>query len=155
MPSTMTTFLGGPHLHRVLGAVVNGIVVHRAVDGLACAQRLQILHHEVGIEGVRVVVVELAALLIGQLVVALVVAVVVENADLVRTKMVPQLFGQGGLAAAGAARDADNDGSHVHSSLYIQFDLAPRRLIRAVFDAGHVEHAAAGDAGMGVVVFVR
>ena len=57
--------------------------------------------------------------------------------------------------AAGAARDADNDGFHVHSSLYIQFDLAPRRLIRAVFDAGHVEHAAAGDAGMGVVVFVR
>ena len=86
---------------------------------------------------------------------ALVVAVVVENADLVRTKMVPQLFGQGGLAAAGAARDADNDGFHVHSSLYIQFDLTPRRLIRAVFDAGHVEHAAAGDAGMGVVVFVR
>ena len=54
------------------------------------------------VEGVRVVVVQLAAFFKGQLVVALVVAVVVENADLVRTKMIPQLFGQGGLAAAGA-----------------------------------------------------
>ena len=57
------------------------------------------------VESVRVVVVQLAAFFKGQLVVALVVAVVVEKAELVRTKMVPQFFGQGRLAAAGAARD--------------------------------------------------
>ena len=134
---------------------MDGVVVDRHLYGVTRAQLPQVGDHQRRVKAVRVVVVELAALLVGQLVVALVVAVVVENADLVRTKMVPQLFGQGGLAAAGAARDADNDGFHVHSSLYIQFDLTPRRLIRAVFDAGHVEHAAAGDAGMGVVVFVR
>ena len=39
--------------------------------------------------------------------------------------------------------------------LYFQLDFAARRLIGPVFYAGHIEHAAAGDAGMGIMVFVR
>ena len=86
---------------------------------------------------------------------ALVVTVMVDDADLVRTEMIPQLLGQGRLAAAGAACNADDDGFHIHSSLYVQFDLAPGGLIRAVFHAGHVEHPTAGNTGVRVVIFIR
>ena len=106
----------GVHRHRLVAAVVDGVVVHRHADALAGAQLLQVLHHQVGVKAVRVVVVELAAFLVGQLVVALVVAVVVDDADFLLAKMLPQPPRQGGLAAAGAAGDADHDGVHVPSA---------------------------------------
>ena len=39
-------------------------------------------------------------------------------------------------------------------SLYIQFDLAPGGLVSPAHNAGHLEHAAAGHTGVGVVIFV-
>src|SRR5699024_1820940 len=39
--------------------------------------------------------------------------------------------------------------------LYFQPDLTPGGFIGAVLDARHLEHAAAGDAGVAVVVFIR
>ena len=106
---------------------MNGIVVHRAVDGLACAQRLQILHHEVGIEGVRVVVVELAALLIGHIGMGLIIVVVVDHAD-VFPKVVLEMLGQGGLARAGPAGDADDHGVHASRLLVFPNYKGYRRL---------------------------
>jgi len=65
------------------------------------------------VEGVRVVIVQLAALLKGQLVVALVVAVVGDEAHFVLPEKRLEPTGQSGLAAAGAACDADDEIVHV------------------------------------------
>ena len=99
------------HLHRFIGAVVDGVVVHGAVDGLAPLQGLQMLDHQIGVEGVRVIVVLLAALLKGA-VLPLVVVVVVYHTD-VTAEAGGQMLRQRGLAAAGAACDADENGVHV------------------------------------------
>ena len=65
------------------------------------------------VESVRVVVVQLAAFFKGQLVVAFVVAVVGDEAHLVLPKKSLEPTGQCGLAAAGAACDADDQIVHV------------------------------------------
>ena len=145
----------GLHENDLVAAVVDGVVIHRHLHRVAGAQLPQVGDHQRRVKAVRVVVVQLAALLVGEFVVALVVTVMVDDADLVRTEMIPQLLGQGRLAAAGAACNADDDGFHIHSSLYVQFDLAPGGLIRAVFHAGHVEHPTAGNTGVRVVIFIR
>ena len=100
--------LGGVHLHRFVGAVVDGVVVHGAVDGLTPLQRLQVLDHQVGVEGVGMVVVLQAALGEGP-VLPLVVVVVVYHAD-VAAEACSQVLGERGLAAAGAVGDADENG---------------------------------------------
>ena len=76
------------------------------------AQLPQMGDHQRRVKAVGMVIVQLAALLIGKLVMALIVAAVVDDADLIAAEMLPQLFGQGGLAAAGAAGNADDDGIH-------------------------------------------
>ena len=102
--------LGGLDLHRLVGTVVDGVVVHGAVDGLAPLQRLQVLDHQVGVEGVGMVVVLQAALGEGP-VLPLVVVVVVYHTD-VAAEACSQVLGERGLAAAGAAGDADENGVH-------------------------------------------
>jgi hypothetical protein len=89
-----------------------GVIVHRAVDGAACLQLLQVVDEQCVVEGVRVVVVQLAALFKGQLVVTLVVAVVGDQPHLVLPKALLQPQRKGGLAAARAARNANDQVVH-------------------------------------------
>ena len=99
-------------LHLVT-AVVVGVIVHRAVDGAAGLQLLQVVDQQGVVKGIRMVVVQLAALLKGQLIVTLVVAVVGDQAHLVFAEMCPEPFCKGGLAAAGTACDADDQIVHM------------------------------------------
>jgi hypothetical protein len=80
------------------------------VDGLAALQCLQIGDHQIGVEGVGVVVVLLAPLRKGAIL-PLVVVVVVYHADVV-AEPGGQMLGESGLAAAGATGDADKNGVH-------------------------------------------
>ena len=66
------------------------------------------LDHQVGIKGVWVVVVEGGALLVGEVVVGLVVVVVAQHRQRV-AKLGLEPLDQGGLAAAGASGDADDE----------------------------------------------
>ena len=113
--------LGGLDLHRLVGAVVDGVVIHGAVDRLAPLQRLQVGDHEIGVEGVGMVVVLQAALREGAIL-PLVVVVVVYHAD-VAAEPGRQMLRQSGLAAAGAAGNADKDG--VHSACLPAISLSP------------------------------
>ena len=105
---------GGLDVLHLVAAVVVHIVVHRAVDGAAGLQLLQMVDQQGVVKGVRVVVVQLAALGEGQLVVALVVAVVGDQAHLVLAEALLQPQGEGGLAAAGTACDANDQIVHIH-----------------------------------------
>ena len=78
------------------------------LDGLL-AQRVD---EHFRVKRVRVVVVELAALLVGQLVVALVIAVVGDQAHFILAKTLLQPKSKGGLAAAGAACNANDQIIH-------------------------------------------
>ena len=60
-----------------------GEIVYRAIDRFAPFQRGQMLHHQVGIKGIRMVVVGAAAFVIGQMILTLVIIVVADYADLV------------------------------------------------------------------------
>lgn len=83
----------------------------------------QVLDEQRGIEGIGVVVVEQLALFEGQLIMAFIVAVVVQHAD-IRPEIFLQLFGDGGFAAAGAPRDADDHRVHSVSLPHFFFILS-------------------------------
>ena len=97
-------------------AVVVGVVVYGAVDGTAGLELLQVVDEQGIVESVRVVVVQLAALFKGQVVVALIVAVVGDQPHLVLAKALLQPQGQGGLAAAGTACNANDQIIHSRNS---------------------------------------
>ena len=105
----------------LLRAVMDGVVVDRALDALARLELLEMLDKHVRVEGIRVVVVEQGPLLIGHVVMGLVIIVVVDHRDLA-PKALDQALGDGGLAAAGAAGDADDhDVAHVPLPLSLSF----------------------------------
>ena len=113
---------GGPDEHRFIGAVVVGIGVYGAADSAAGLQLLQLLDHQVCIEGIGVVIVLLAAHLKGD-VLTLVVVIVMHHTD-GRAEVGGQVVCQGGFAAAGAPGDADDHGIHRRwSSGFIHFIL--------------------------------
>ena len=89
----------------MLGEGVDG-----AADGLACFKFFELLDHEVGLKGVGVVIVLLAALFKGKVLV-LIVAVVVDNADII-AEVLLQMLGERRFARAGAACNADKNGVH-------------------------------------------
>ena len=103
---------GGLDVLHLVAAVVVGVIVHRAVDGASGLQFLQMVDEQCVVEGVRVVVIQLAALFKGQLIVALVVAIVGDQPHLVLPKALLQPQCKGGLAAARAARDANDQVVH-------------------------------------------
>ena len=72
------------------------------------AQRVEMLHEQRRVERVRVVVVELFALGEGNVVVPLIIIVVVQHAH-IAAEFVENAPRDGGLAAAGAAGNADGD----------------------------------------------
>ena len=96
------------------------------------------LQHQVRVEGVGVVVVQLGPLLIGHVVMGLVVVVVVDHGH-VLAKGLDQSAGDGGFAAAGAAGDPDyHDVLHSSSSVACCFGVvrlfpAYHIIVRALF----------------------
>ena len=100
--------LGRADRGRLGRAVVHRVVVDRAFHRLPGAQRVEMLHEQLRVERIRVVVVELFALGEGNVVVPLVIIVVVQHAH-IAAEFVENAPRDGGLAAAGAAGDADGD----------------------------------------------
>lgn len=84
------------------------VVIRWAFDRLPGAQRVEVLHEQRCVERVRVVVVELFALGEGNVVVPLIIIVVVQHAH-IAAEFVEDAPRDGGLAAAGAAGNADGD----------------------------------------------
>ena len=99
------------HLDGLVRAVVDAVVIDGAVDRLPGLELLQILDHQIRVERVGVVVILQAALL-ERAVLALIVVVVVDDAD-IRAETLGKVLGERGLAAAGAAGDTDKEGVHV------------------------------------------
>ena len=107
------------------GAVVDGVVVGRAMDRFAAAQLSEVLDEKLGVECVGVVVIELCALLKAHAVVSLVVVVVVDDAD-VAAEVLHDLARDRRFAAARAAGNADNDDAavfHIFLPYIIRFLL--------------------------------
>lgn len=96
------------HRDRLGRTVVHRVVIRRAFDRLPGAQRVEVLHEQRRVERVRVVVVELFALGEGNVVVPLIIIVVVQHAH-IAAEFVENAPRDGGLAAAGAAGNADRD----------------------------------------------
>lgn len=92
----------------LLRPVVDGIVVGRAVDGLPVFEHAQMVDHHVGVERVRAVVVEMRPLLIAHFVVALVVIIVAEHADII-AEAIHERFDERRFSAAGPAGDPNDD----------------------------------------------
>ena len=86
------------------------------------AELLEILDEYIGVEGIRVVIVELCPLFIGHVVVRLVIVVVIDHGN-VPAEALDELFCDGGLAAAGAAGDADYHYIHDFILSVFSFDL--------------------------------
>ena len=90
---------------------MNGVVVDGALDGLSGNELVQLLQHEIVLEGLRRIVIELAALAVFQIVVAAVVAVMAQNGDLIPEPR-RQPMRQGGFPGVCASGDADNQWLH-------------------------------------------
>ena len=83
---------------------------------MARLQLLQVLDQQIVVEGVRMVVVQFAALCKGQFIVALIIAVVRDEPDFILAEALLEPIRQRGLAAAGTARNADDQIVHVPRS---------------------------------------
>ena len=99
-----------------VGAIVDGIIVHRAMDGMPRFKGAEIFDQQRSIERIGVIVIEQLAFFERQLIVALVVAIMMQNAD-ISAKILLQFFGHSGFAAAGTACYADHHCIHIHSPL--------------------------------------
>ena len=93
-----------------LGALMVGVGVNGAMNGLAGFELLELFDHQIRFESVGVVVVLLAAFFEGKILV-LIIAVVMDDADIV-AEMLLQMLGESRFAGAGAARNANEDGVH-------------------------------------------
>ncbi len=86
-------------------------IVGRRFDVASRAETADVLDQQVRLERVGVVVVQRGALLEAQIVAVAVVPVVFEDGHLLRAQAFDDAPDDGGLAGAGAAGDADEDGS--------------------------------------------
>ena len=103
--------LGGEDLNGLVCAVVVHIGVDGALNAAARLERLEVLNEQARFKGVGMVVVDLGALLVGLAVLPLIVAVVSDDGDGV-AEMLLEMARERGLAGAGAAGDADENGAH-------------------------------------------
>ena len=104
----------------LIRALVVGVGVDGAADGLARLELLELLDHQVCFKGVWVVVVLLAALFKGPVLI-FIIAVVVHDADIV-AEVLLQMLGERRFARTGAACNANEDGVHrqtLHESLLL------------------------------------
>ena len=107
--------LGGDDLHSLVGAVMIHKGIHRALNAVASLQLLQVLNQQIGIKGIGMVIIYPCPFFIGLAHLAFIVIIVADDRDL-RAEMLFQVPGQGGFAGAGAAGDADKDGTHGRAS---------------------------------------
>ena len=107
--------LGGDDLHSLVGAVMIHKGIHRALNAVASLQLLQVLNQQIGIKGIGMVIIYPCPFFIGLAYLAFIVIIVADDRDL-RAEMLFQVPGQGGFAGAGAAGDADKDGTHGRAS---------------------------------------
>ena len=103
--------LGGEDLDGFVRAVVVHIGVDGALNAAARLERLEVLNEQARFKGVGMVVVDLGALLVGLAVLPLIVAVVSDDGDGV-AEMLLEMARERGLAGAGAAGNADENGAH-------------------------------------------
>ena len=103
--------LGGEDLDGFVRAVVVHIGVDGALDAAARLESLEVLDEQARFKGVGMVVVDLGALLVGLAVLPLIVAAVSDDGDGV-AEMLLEMARERGLAGAGAAGDADENGAH-------------------------------------------
>ena len=104
----------------LIRALVVGVGVDGAADGLARLELLKLLDHQIGLESVGVVVVLFAALFKGPVLI-FIIAVVVHDADIV-AEVLLQMLGERRFARTGAACNANEDGVHrqtLHESLLL------------------------------------
>ena len=105
----------------LIRALVVGVGVDGAADGLARLELLELLDHQIGLESVGVVVVLFAALFKGPVLI-FIIAVVVYDADII-AEVLLQMLGERRLARAGTARNANEDGVHrqtLHESFVVK-----------------------------------
>ena len=89
-----------------LAAVMHGVVVHGALNGLACLQLLEMLDHQLVFKCIGMVIIELAALFVGYVVMRFIVIVVVDN-GYISAEPFHDSFGNGGFAGTGTAGNAN------------------------------------------------
>ena len=113
--------LCGENFHRLVRPVVVHIGIHRALDGTALPQLLEVADQQVRFKGAGVVVILEGPLLVGLSLLPLLVAVVANDGD-AAAEVVFQVLGQGGLSGAAAPGDADDDGAHTVFLPSVRFD---------------------------------
>ena len=104
-----------------LGALMVGVGVNGAMNGLAGFELLELFDHQIRFESVRVVVVLLAAFFEGKILV-LIIAVVMDDADIV-AEVLLQMLGERRFARTGATCNANEDGVHrqtLHESFVVK-----------------------------------
>src|SRR5579883_2459763 len=94
----------------VVGPRVLGVVVDRTPDRFPLAEPADVLDEELLVEGVRMVVVDLAALVEGEVAPVAVVGVLDEDLDPLRAPMRGERLGDGRLPRARTARDPEDRG---------------------------------------------
>ena len=90
---------------------------------------LHVKDHKAGIEGIRLVIVQAAPLLHGQLVMALVIIVVAQHRDLILAVR-DEVFHQGRLSAGAAACNADDQNIVISHGFLPPFDFSPPKAAR-------------------------
>ena len=89
--------------------------VDRALHAVPLTKLANLLAHQLRVESIGMVIVELSTLLQRQLIVRLVIVVVTEDYDILIDKGLLQTAHQGALARGSAARDAYDDRFVLHS----------------------------------------
>ena len=116
---------------------------------MTVAQLVQVIDHKAGIEGIRLVIVQAAPLLHGQLVMALVIIVVAQHRDLILAVR-DEVFHQGRLSAGAAACNADDQNIVISNGFLPPFDFSPPGLPGGAVAAVQDIHLTAQNAGDGV-----
>ena len=87
-----------------------GEVVHRDVHAASIPERLHVLHEQIGLERVRVVVVEGRAFFEAQIVAIPVIAIVFQHHDLAVADALDDTADDRGFAGSGTSGDTDDEG---------------------------------------------
>ena len=91
----------------LIGTVVLGKIIHRALDALALPQQIQMAGHEIRFQRSGFIIIDLAALLVGQLIVTVVIVIMAEHRHHI-AEPAYDVFHQGRFAAAGTSGNADD-----------------------------------------------
>ena len=104
----------GPHPVDVVGAVVDGVVVHRHGRGASGEQFVEVGAEEIPVECIGVVIVDRGPFLHGLAGATQVIGIESDQAEMVRSNDVGQSLSDRRLARTRAPGDADDEGPVVH-----------------------------------------